>query len=125
MTRFSINTFNSLPLGFFFYLLSGERVPILSYPEPHRVQKNRPSVLEDNFENPYVREKRDTRRRRIRRQVRPSKSKKTTAGIPKMTSTGEDFPSSHTRRVDEIKKPTRQPFDTLFIRQKDSYPCCR
>lgn len=49
------------------------------------MEKHRPSVLEDNFENPYVRE-----RRQASVGTKPKgSSKKKTVGIPKIKSTGE------------------------------------
>lgn len=96
---------------------TGETVPgYMAYPSAHRfelllipekkiktsfflsfrVQKNRPDFEEDNFENPYSRQKRQAGR--FRRQAQTKKAegkkpgarenKKTTTGIPKMAATG-------------------------------------
>ncbi len=66
-------------------------MPVLSYPDRHRVQKHRPSVLDDNFEDPYRR-----RRRRKRRNAsvgtKTKRSKKETEGIPKVAATPALFP---------------------------------
>ncbi len=65
-----------------------ESVRFMNYGQPHNVQKNRPSVLEDNFEDPYGRQS-SRGGGRAKRQAKNSSSskKKKNPGIPKMTAT--------------------------------------